>query len=42
VGANGVALGLERFGASSPYERIYEELGLTVETVVTAARRVAK
>jgi transketolase len=42
VGSDGVVLGLERFGASSPYERIYEELGLTVETVVTAARRVAK
>jgi transketolase len=42
VGSNGVVLGLERFGASSPYERIYEELGLTVDTVVRAARRVAR
>jgi transketolase len=41
VGSDGVVLGLERFGASSPYERIYEELGLTVEKVVEAARRVA-
>ena len=41
VGANGVALGLERFGASSPYERIYEELGLTVDTVVKVAKRLA-
>ncbi|MFN2567328.1 MAG: transketolase, partial [Gemmatimonadaceae bacterium] len=29
VGDNGVVLGLERFGASAPYERIYEGLGLT-------------
>jgi transketolase len=38
VGDNGVVLGLERFGASAPYERIYEELGLTVDKVVSAAR----
>jgi transketolase len=38
VGANGTALGLERFGASSPYERIYEELGLTADAVVKAAK----
>src|SRR5256885_11505071 len=27
-------LGLERFGASAPYQKIYQELGLTVENVV--------
>jgi transketolase len=37
VGANGVVLGLDRYGASAPYERIYTELGLTVERVVDAA-----
>jgi transketolase len=37
VGDDGVVLGLERYGASSPYERIYEELGLTVDRVVRAA-----
>jgi len=41
VGDNGVVLGIERFGASAPYERIYEELGLTVDKVVDAATRVA-
>ncbi len=40
VGSDGVVLGLERFGASSPYERIYEELGLTVDKVVETAERV--
>ncbi|HEY4132654.1 MAG TPA: transketolase [Gemmatimonadaceae bacterium] len=42
VGDNGEVIGIERFGASSPYEKIYEELGLTVGHVVEAARRVAK
>ena len=37
VGGNGTVLGLERFGASAPYTRIYEELGLTAEAVVEAA-----
>jgi transketolase len=38
VGSNGVALGLTRFGASAPYEKIYEELGITVQKVVDAAK----
>ncbi len=40
VGDNGVVLGLERFGASAPYARIYEELGLTVDKIVETARQV--
>ena len=39
VGANGIVLGIERFGASAPYERVYEELGLTAEGIVTAVLR---
>ena len=42
VGFDGVVLGLERFGASAKYERIYEELGLTVQKVVEAAKAVAQ
>ena len=38
VGSDGVVLGLTRFGASAPYERIYEELGLTVQKVVESAQ----
>jgi transketolase len=30
-------LGIERYGASAPYERIYEELGLMARDVVKAA-----
>jgi transketolase len=34
-------LGLTRFGASAPYEKIFEELGLTVQKVVDAATALA-
>ena len=40
VGERGVVVGLERFGASAPYQRIYKELGLTVERVVQEAKRL--
>ena len=40
VGDHGAVLGLERFGASAPYQRIYREVGLTVENVVQAARQL--
>jgi transketolase len=42
VGSNGVILGIERYGASAPYETIYRELGLTVEKVVDAAKGLVK
>jgi len=38
VGDYGAVLGIERFGASAPYQRIYQELGLTVENVVRRAK----
>jgi transketolase len=40
VGSNGVVLGIDRYGASAPYETIYTELGLTVDKLVEAARGV--
>jgi len=40
VGDGGAVLGVERFGASSPYQRIYKELGLTVDRVVAAAKEL--
>jgi transketolase len=40
VGDNGVVLGIDHFGASAPYEKIYEELGLTVDKLVDAAERL--
>ena len=37
VGDHGVSIGVDRFGASAPYTRIYEELGLTPERVAAEA-----
>jgi transketolase len=42
IAGNGEILGLTRFGASSPYERIYKELGLTVDHVVDVAMRLTR
>lgn len=38
VGDRGVVVGIERFGASAPYQRIYEEFGLTAERLVREAK----
>jgi len=40
VGDKGVIMGIERFGASAPYQRIYKELGLTVDAVVAQVRNL--
>jgi transketolase len=40
VGDSGVIMGIERFGASAPYQRIYKELGLTVDALVARARNL--
>ena len=40
VGMDGVAIGLDHFGASAPYEKLYEQFGLTAEAVATAALRL--
>ena len=40
VGDRGAIIGLERFGASAPWQRVYQELGLTAENVVAHARRL--
>lgn len=36
----GAIIGIDRFGASAPYQRIYKELGLTVERVVSVAKQL--
>ncbi len=38
AGSRGITIGVNRFGASAPYEIIYEQLGLTPQAVVQAAR----
>jgi len=40
IGDRGAMLGIERFGASAPYQRIYQEYGLTVERVVRQAKEL--
>ncbi|MDB4915515.1 MAG: transketolase [Gemmatimonadetes bacterium] len=42
VGGHGEVIGIEHFGASAPFEKIYEEFGITAAKVVEAAMRVAK
>ena len=37
----GVIMGIERFGESAPYQRIYQEFGLTVDAVVAQATELA-
>jgi transketolase len=39
VGDAGESVSLEHFGASAPFEVLYEQFGLTAEAVVAAARR---
>jgi len=38
VGLDGAVIGIDRFGASAPADRLYQEFGFTVETIVAAAR----
>jgi transketolase len=40
VGTQGIAIGIDHFGASAPYQRIYEEFGLTAQAVINAARKL--
>ncbi|HEU0131493.1 MAG TPA: transketolase [Mycobacteriales bacterium] len=39
VGEAGEAVGLDHFGASAPYEVLYEQFGITAERVAAAAQR---
>jgi transketolase len=36
VGDDGIVIGLDHYGASAPYQRIYQEFGLTADHVVRA------
>ena len=40
VGLEGKIIGLDRFGASAPYQTLYEELGITAEAVARAAEEL--
>lgn len=40
TGSDGVVIGIEQFGASAPFERIYEEYGITAKHVVESAKNL--
>jgi transketolase len=40
VGLDGDVIGLERFGASAPYERLYQEFGITADAVVARVKNL--
>ncbi|MFN2120882.1 MAG: transketolase [Anaerolineales bacterium] len=42
AGPSGWVLGIDRFGASSPYKTIFEHLGFTVDNVCENARRLVQ
>lgn len=42
VGDEGQIIGIDRFGASAPFQEIYQNLGLTVENVLSTARAMIK
>jgi transketolase len=41
VGDAGVVIGIQRFGASAPYQEIFKHLGFTVENIVARAKAIA-
>jgi transketolase len=41
IGARGIAIGIDHFGASAPGERLFTEFGFTAERVVDAVRSLA-
>ncbi|HEY0437022.1 MAG TPA: transketolase family protein, partial [Phenylobacterium sp.] len=38
IGEDGVFIGMEGFGASAPYEKLYDHFGITAEAVAAAAK----
>jgi transketolase len=42
VGERGVILGIERFGASAPFEDIYREFGLTIGNIVERSLQLVR
>jgi transketolase len=42
AGPRDIILGIDRFGASAPYNTLYEKLGLTVERLVSSAKSLVR
>jgi transketolase len=37
IGSDGIFIGMKGFGASAPYEKLYEKFGITAEAAAKAA-----
>ncbi|HUF39072.1 MAG TPA: transketolase [Anaerolineales bacterium] len=42
VGPKGLVIGVDRFGASAPYETIYEKFGLSIEAITKKIQRLVR
>ena len=42
VDDNGAIIGIERFGASAPYQELYRQFGITAEKVCEQAARLVR
>jgi transketolase len=42
VGTEGAVVGIDHFGASAPYQVLYEKFGITAERIAAEARRLLK
>jgi transketolase len=42
VGSNGTIIGVDQYGASAPYEKIFEEYGLTTDQIYKKAKTLLK
>ena len=42
VGSKGIAIGLDRYGESAPYEEVYEHLGITPAKIVEKAKSLIR
>jgi transketolase len=42
IGAQGVSVSIEHFGASADYKTLFREFGMTTESVVLAAKQALK
>ncbi len=42
IGDKGISLGIDRFGESAPYKKVYEHLNLSVEKIVVAIQEILR
>ena len=42
IGTDGIFIGMNSFGASGPYEELYEHFGITADAAVSAAEAKLK